>query len=137
MASRGLKLSKAIFDALFEKYTSAVTSTDVETIVSIYAADAKIEIPVGGPVHDGFDAIQIPLPCALPIGFMIHVPPRSLNSLNSMFPSLGSVYVTGMKSNSDGSRPSFTASLIALLTFFAMRSLRVNSTWFGKWFTRW
>ena len=58
MASRGLKLSKAIFDALFEKYTSAVTSTDVETIVSIYAADAKIEIPVGGPVHDGFDAIH-------------------------------------------------------------------------------
>ena len=58
LASRRLKLSKAIFDALFEKYTSAVTSTDVETIVSIYAADAKIEIPVGGPVHDGFDAIH-------------------------------------------------------------------------------
>jgi len=51
-------MSKAVFDALFEKYTRAVTATDVDTIVSIYAPDAQIQIPVGGPVHDGIDAID-------------------------------------------------------------------------------
>lgn len=51
-------MSKAIFDALFEKYTKAVTATDVDTIVSIYAPEAKIQIPVGGPVHDGIEAIN-------------------------------------------------------------------------------
>lgn len=51
-------MSKAVFDELFEKYTKAVTATDVDTIVSIYAPDAKIQIPVGGPVHDGIDAIN-------------------------------------------------------------------------------
>ena len=51
-------MSKATFDALFEKYTKAVTATDVDTIVSIYAPEAKIQIPVGGPVHDGIDAIN-------------------------------------------------------------------------------
>jgi steroid delta-isomerase len=51
-------VSKAIFDALFEKYTTAVTATDVETIVSIYAPEAKIQIPVGGPVMEGIEAIH-------------------------------------------------------------------------------
>jgi steroid delta-isomerase len=51
-------MSKATFDALFEKYTKAVTATDVDTIVSIYAPEAKIQIPVGGLVHDGIDAIN-------------------------------------------------------------------------------
>ncbi len=51
-------MSKAIFDALFEKYTSAVTATDVDAIVSIYASEARIQIPVGGPVFEGIDAIQ-------------------------------------------------------------------------------
>ncbi len=51
-------MSKAAFDALFEKYTKAVTATDVDTIVSLYAPEAKIQIPVGGPVHDGIDAIN-------------------------------------------------------------------------------
>ena len=51
-------MSKATFDALFEKYTKAVTATDVDTIVSIYAPEAKIQIPVGGPVYDGIDAIN-------------------------------------------------------------------------------
>jgi ketosteroid isomerase-like protein len=46
-------VSKAIFEALFAKYTQAVTATDVEAIVSIYAEEAKIQIPVGGPVHAG------------------------------------------------------------------------------------
>jgi steroid delta-isomerase len=52
-------MSKAIFDALFDKYTTAVTATDVDTIVSIYAPEAKIQIPVGGPVYDGIDAINV------------------------------------------------------------------------------
>ena len=51
-------MSKAIFDALFEKYTSAVTATDVDAIVSIYASEARIQIPVGGPVIEGIEAIQ-------------------------------------------------------------------------------
>lgn len=51
-------MSKAIFDALFEKYTKAVTATDVDTIVSLYAPEARIQIPVGGPVHEGIDAIN-------------------------------------------------------------------------------
>lgn len=51
-------MSKARFDALFAEYTNAVTATDVERIVAIYAPEAKIQIPVGGPVHDGIDAIH-------------------------------------------------------------------------------
>jgi steroid delta-isomerase len=51
-------MSKAVFDALFEKYTRAVTATDVDAIVSIYAPTARIQIPVGGPVHDGIEAID-------------------------------------------------------------------------------
>ncbi len=51
-------MSKARFDALFEKYTRAVTATDVAEIVSIYAPNARIEIPVGGVVHEGIDAIH-------------------------------------------------------------------------------
>ena len=51
-------MSKAIFEALFDKYTTAVTATDVESIVSIYAPEAKIQIPVGGPVMDGIEAIH-------------------------------------------------------------------------------
>lgn len=51
-------MSKATFDALFEKYTKAVTATDIDTIVSIYAPEATIQIPVGGPVHDGIDEIN-------------------------------------------------------------------------------
>ncbi len=49
---------KAVFEAIFEKYTRAVTATDVDAILSIYAPDARIEIPVGGPVHDGIDAVR-------------------------------------------------------------------------------
>jgi steroid delta-isomerase len=50
-------MSKAVFDALFEKYTRAVTATDVDGILSIYAPTARIQIPVGGPVHDGMEAV--------------------------------------------------------------------------------
>ena len=51
-------MSKAVFEALFEEYTSAVTATDIDRIVSLYATEASIEIPVGGPVCDGIDAIH-------------------------------------------------------------------------------
>ena len=51
-------MNKAVFDALFEKYTRAVTATDVDTIVSIYASEARIQIPVGGPWYEGIDAIN-------------------------------------------------------------------------------
>ena len=37
-------MSKAVFDALFEKYTRAVTATDVDGILSIYAPTARIQI---------------------------------------------------------------------------------------------
>ncbi|HPG27218.1 MAG: nuclear transport factor 2 family protein [Spirochaetaceae bacterium] len=51
-------MSKAVFDDLFARYTAAVTATDVDAIVGLYAPNAKIQIPVGGPVHDGIDAIR-------------------------------------------------------------------------------
>ena len=52
-------MSKVIFDALFQKYTRAVTRTDVDEIVSIYAPEARIQIPVGSPWHEGIDAINV------------------------------------------------------------------------------
>jgi len=51
-------MSKAVFDELFTRYTTAVTATDVDAIVGIYAPDARIQIPVGGPVHVGIEAIH-------------------------------------------------------------------------------
>ena len=51
-------MSKKTFDQIFEKYTAAITATDVETIVSLYAPDAWIQIPVGGPIRKGIDEIH-------------------------------------------------------------------------------
>jgi steroid delta-isomerase len=51
-------MSKALFDALFERYTKAVTATDVEAIVALYAPEARIQIPVGGPFYEGIEAIH-------------------------------------------------------------------------------
>lgn len=51
-------MSKATFDEIFDRYTKAVTATDVDRILSIYAPECAVEIPVGGPVHDGFDAVE-------------------------------------------------------------------------------
>ena len=51
-------MSKARFEDLFARYTDAVTRTDVDAIVGLYASEARIQIPVGGPVHDGIDAID-------------------------------------------------------------------------------
>ena len=40
------------------RYADFVTAGDVDGIVSLYAADACIEIPVGGPSHEGIDAVR-------------------------------------------------------------------------------
>ena len=46
-----------IADAL-RRYADFVTAGDVDGILSLYAADARIEIPVGGPIHEGIDAVR-------------------------------------------------------------------------------
>ena len=51
-------MGKKEFDRVFETYTRAITATDVDTIVGLYAPDAKIEIPVGGGVRNGIDEIR-------------------------------------------------------------------------------
>ena len=43
---------------VFQRYAAFVSANDVDGIVSLYAPDAAIEIPVGGPVHRGIDAIR-------------------------------------------------------------------------------
>jgi steroid delta-isomerase len=43
---------------LLERYARCVSAGDVEGIVSLYAPEAEIQIPVGGPVHRGIDAIH-------------------------------------------------------------------------------
>ena len=45
-------------EAALSRYVAFVSAGDVEGIVSLYAPDASIEIPVGGPVHRGIDAIR-------------------------------------------------------------------------------
>jgi steroid Delta-isomerase len=50
-------LAESIADVL-TRYAAFVTAGDVEGIVGLYASDATIEIPVGGPVHRGIDAIR-------------------------------------------------------------------------------
>ena len=42
----------------FRRYVEFVSAGDVEGIVSLYAPEATIQIPVGGPIHRGIDAIQ-------------------------------------------------------------------------------
>ena len=51
-------MSKKTFDDLFRTYTAAVTATDVDTIVGLYAPDASIQIPADGPVCEGIEAID-------------------------------------------------------------------------------
>jgi steroid delta-isomerase len=43
---------------LYERYPEMVTKGDVEGIVALYAADATIEDPIGGPLHRGIDAVR-------------------------------------------------------------------------------
>jgi steroid delta-isomerase len=40
------------------RYAACVTAKDIEGIIGLYADDASIEIPVGGPVHRGIAAIR-------------------------------------------------------------------------------
>ena len=40
------------------RYAACISAGDVEGILSLYAPDATAEIPVGGPVHRGIDAIR-------------------------------------------------------------------------------
>lgn len=51
-------MDKQTFDDLFERYTAAVTATDVDAIVGLYAPEASIQIPAGGPVREGIEAID-------------------------------------------------------------------------------
>jgi len=43
---------------VLERYTACVTAGDVDGIVGVYAPDASLEIPVGGPVTRGIEAIR-------------------------------------------------------------------------------
>ena len=43
---------------IFARYAACVSAGDVDGIVSLYAPEAAIEIPVGGPVHRGIAAIR-------------------------------------------------------------------------------
>jgi len=43
---------------VFERYAGYISNGDVEGILSLYAPNASIQIPVGGPVHVGIDAVR-------------------------------------------------------------------------------
>ena len=43
---------------VMEQYAAAVSAGDVEAILSCYAPDGSCQVPVGGPVHQGIDAIR-------------------------------------------------------------------------------
>jgi steroid delta-isomerase len=45
-------------DETLSRYAAYVTAKDIEGIIGLYADDASIEIPVGGPVHRGIAAIR-------------------------------------------------------------------------------
>jgi steroid delta-isomerase len=44
--------------ALLRRYAECISAGDKAGIVALYADDATAEIPVGGPVHRGIDAIR-------------------------------------------------------------------------------
>jgi steroid delta-isomerase len=44
--------------SLLRRYAACISAGDKQGIVALYAADATAEIPVGGPVHRGIDAIR-------------------------------------------------------------------------------
>lgn len=43
---------------VMEQYAAAVSAGDVEAILSCYAPDGSCQVPVGGPVHEGIDAVR-------------------------------------------------------------------------------
>ena len=48
----------ATIPELLERYAAYVSAGDVAGILSLYGPDAEIQIPVGGPVHRGIDAVR-------------------------------------------------------------------------------
>lgn len=43
---------------LFQRYAARICANDWQGIAALYAPDATIQIPVGGPVHRGLDAVR-------------------------------------------------------------------------------
>ena len=43
---------------VMEQYAAAVSAGDKEAILSFYAPDGSCQVPVGGPVHQGIDAVR-------------------------------------------------------------------------------
>ena len=43
---------------VMERYAAAVSAGDKEAILSCYAPDGSCQIPVGGPMYEGIDAIR-------------------------------------------------------------------------------
>jgi steroid delta-isomerase len=43
---------------IYESYPKLVSAAEVDAIVDLYADDAKIEDPIGSPLHEGRDAIR-------------------------------------------------------------------------------
>ena len=43
---------------VFQRYAAFICAGDWEGIASLYAPNASIQIPVGGPVHAGIDAVR-------------------------------------------------------------------------------
>ena len=43
---------------VFQRYAAFISAGNVEGILSLYAPNASVQIPVGGPVHNGIDAVR-------------------------------------------------------------------------------
>ena len=43
---------------VIERYAAAVTASNVEAILALYADNGSCQVPVGGPVHEGIDAVR-------------------------------------------------------------------------------
>lgn len=43
---------------VMEQYAAAVSAGEVEAILSFYAPNGSCQVPVGGPVHEGIDAVR-------------------------------------------------------------------------------
>ena len=43
---------------VMERYAAAVSAGDKEAILAFYAPDGSCQVPVGGPVHQGIDAVR-------------------------------------------------------------------------------
>jgi steroid Delta-isomerase len=61
-----------------ERYVEAFATGDIDIIREIFAADGRVEDPIGTPVHDGFDAICAFYEDALKTGAKLELtgPPR-------------------------------------------------------------